>query len=62
MYGWIFRQLPGPLWARILTSVLMIAVVVAVLFQVIFPWLSATMDLANPTIGAASAPHIAEWF
>ncbi|MBG6184961.1 hypothetical protein IWX65_002939 [Arthrobacter sp. CAN_A214] len=61
MYGWIFRQLPGPLWIRILTSVLMIAAVVAVLFQVVFPWFSDTIDLANPTIGAPYVPHIPEW-
>ncbi len=52
MYGWIFRHLPGPLWVRILTSVVMVAAVVAALFQVGFPWLSDVMEINDPTIGA----------
>ena len=24
MYGWIFRHLPGPLWVRIITAILLI--------------------------------------
>lgn len=51
MYGWIFRHLPGPLWIRILTSMLLIAAIVVVLFQVVFPWLSGVIELSNPTIG-----------
>lgn len=52
MYGWIFRHLPGPLWVRILSSVVIVAAVIAALFQVGFPWLSDVMEINDPTIGA----------
>lgn len=38
MYAWIFRHLPGPLWIRVLISVLLIAVVILVLMEYVFPW------------------------
>ena len=38
MYAWIFRHLPGPLWMRLLISVLLIAVVILVLMEYVFPW------------------------
>ena len=37
MYGWIFRHLPGPLWVRIITAILLILLVVYVLMEFIFP-------------------------
>lgn len=40
MYGWIFRRLPGPLWVRILTAVLLAAAAVLALMTYVFPWLS----------------------
>ena len=37
MYAWIFRHLPGPTWVRILIAAVLIAAVVWVLFEVVFP-------------------------
>jgi hypothetical protein len=37
MYAWIFRHLPGPVWARILLALALIIVVVGVLFELVFP-------------------------
>lgn len=37
MYGWIFRHLPGPLWARIITVILLILVIVYILMEFVFP-------------------------
>lgn len=37
MYGWIFRHLPGPLWARILIAIVLIVAVVLLLMQYVFP-------------------------
>ena len=37
MYGWIFRHLPGPLWVRIITAILLILLVVYVLMEFIIP-------------------------
>ncbi|WP_427015905.1 hypothetical protein ACQCSX_14010 [Pseudarthrobacter sp. P1] len=52
MYGWIFRTLPGPLWLRIITSVLLLAAAVLVLMDYVFPWLSQYNPLTDSTIGS----------
>ncbi|HEX2246423.1 MAG TPA: hypothetical protein VHH13_02585 [Arthrobacter sp.] len=51
MYGWIFRHLPGPLWMRIIISILLIAAAVLLLLQFVFPWLSQFNPLTDSTIG-----------
>lgn len=38
MYGWIWRHLPGPTPVRVGVALLLAALVVAVLFTVVFPW------------------------
>lgn len=56
MYGWIFRHLPGPLWLRIVTSVVLVAVVLVLMVQFLFPWMSEYTRFTDSTIGAASQP------
>jgi hypothetical protein len=56
MYAWIFRHLPGPLWARILTSVVLVAAAVVLMVQFLFPWMSEFTSLTDSTIGSASQP------
>lgn len=51
MYGWIFRHLPGPLWVRMIVSILLIAGAVLLLLQFVFPWLSQFNPLTDSTIG-----------
>jgi len=51
MYGWIFRHLPGPLWVRIIVSILLIVGAVLLLLQFVFPWLSQFNPLTDSTIG-----------
>lgn len=53
MYGWIFRHLPGPLWLRIVTAVLLIAAAVAALMLYVFPWFSQFSPFTDSTIGPA---------
>lgn len=50
MYAWIWRRLPGPLWARILTVLLLLAASVAVLFQWVFPWLAPMLPFQQQTV------------
>lgn len=52
MYGWIFRAFPGPLWLRIIFSVMLIAAAVAALMTFVFPWLSQFNPLTDSTIGS----------
>lgn len=51
MYVWLFRQLPGPLWLRILLSALLLAGVLFVLVEVVFPWLADVTNLTDATVG-----------
>lgn len=37
MYAWIFRHLPGPLWVRIILSILLILIVAYILLEYAFP-------------------------
>lgn len=56
MYAWIFRHLPGPLWVRIITSVVLAAGVVLVLMVYVFPWFSEFSflgPLTDSTIGGS---------
>ena len=38
MYGFIWRHLPGPAWLRAIEALILIAGVVYVLMQYVFPW------------------------
>jgi len=51
MYGWIWRHLPGPTWVRVVTTVALAAVVVAVLFSWVFPALAPLMPFNQLTVG-----------
>jgi hypothetical protein len=53
VYAWIFRHLPGPLWLRILTSVVLVAGVLVLLVQFVFPWFSQFTNLNDSTIDSA---------
>ncbi|MFJ5862254.1 hypothetical protein ACIQCM_12595 [Pseudarthrobacter sp. NPDC092439] len=56
MYAWIFRHLPGPLWVRIVTSVVLVAAAVVLMVQFLFPWMSEYTSLTDSTIGSSSQP------
>jgi hypothetical protein len=51
VYLWLFRQLPGPLWLKILLSVVILAGVLVVLDQVVFPWMAEVTHLTDATVG-----------
>lgn len=65
MYPRLWRMLPGPLWVRITTVVLLGAAVLAFLFLVAFPWLETRMVPDVPTLGVrfpasvAAVPNVA---
>jgi hypothetical protein len=52
MYALIFRALPGPLWMRIILSVVLVLAAVAVLMVFVFPWISQFSPLTDSTIGS----------
>lgn len=56
MYAWIFRHLPGPLWLRIVFSLVLVAVALVLMVQFLFPWMSHFTQFTDSTIGAADQP------
>ncbi len=50
MYGALWRVLPGPRWARAAALVLATAIVVLVLFEWVFPWVSSVLPYQEQTV------------
>ena len=50
MYPWIWRHLPKPLALRLTTAFVLVAVVVAVLFTVLFPWAEHALPFLHVTV------------
>ncbi|WP_326689210.1 MULTISPECIES: hypothetical protein [unclassified Streptomyces] len=66
MYGWIWRHLPGNGYVRALISLVLVAGVVFLLFQYVFPWAEpmlpfndVTVDGAAGTVGTTGASGVA---
>ena len=53
MYGWLFRHLPGPLWVRILLTVLLLAAVIVALFGWVFPAIAPYMPFNDGLVGGS---------
>jgi hypothetical protein len=56
MYGWIFRHLPGPLWIRVLTSLVLVVAALFLMVEFLFPWMSQFTQFTDSTIGAPKNP------
>ncbi|HKU10735.1 MAG TPA: hypothetical protein VJQ61_05840 [Sinomonas sp.] len=54
MYRALWRSLPGPVVVRIVILALIIAVLLIVLDQWVFPWMAATFVDDGATVGTAS--------
>ena len=50
MYGWLWRILPGPRWARVGILVALAAVVVTVCFVWVFPAIAPFMPFNDITV------------
>lgn len=50
MYVWIWRRLPGGRPGKLIGSALLILVVVALLFLVVFPWIEPRMPFNDVTV------------
>lgn len=58
MYGWFFRHLPGPVWVRVLTVLVLLAALIVVLFQWGFPAIAPYMPFNDGLVGQ-SGPTLA---
>jgi hypothetical protein len=50
MYAWVWRILPGPLPVRLVVTLALAALVVALLFSFVFPWVESRLPLDDITI------------
>lgn len=50
MYGWIWRHLPGPWPVKMLGACLLVALTVAALWYVVFPWAGPKLPLNDVTV------------
>ncbi|MGY5765467.1 hypothetical protein ACXET9_09710 [Brachybacterium sp. DNPG3] len=55
MYAWMFRHLPGPVWLRVIFTIILLAAVVVVLFQWVFPWIAPYMPFNDGLVGARAS-------
>jgi uncharacterized BrkB/YihY/UPF0761 family membrane protein len=47
----IWRALPGPRWLKTVTLVVALAVIVWLLFQYVFPWITLTFGIQDQSVG-----------
>lgn len=52
MYGWLWRHLPGRSGARTVAVLLLLAAVLVLLFQWVFPAISDSLARNGATVGA----------
>ena len=50
MYGWIWRTLPGGRGSKALGSLLLLSLVVALLFLVVFPFAEPLLPFGDVTV------------
>ena len=51
MYAWIWRRLPGPFVVKLIEALVLIAIILAVLFLVVFPWADPRLPFNDVTTG-----------
>jgi tellurite resistance protein TehA-like permease len=56
MYGWLWRHFPGGLPGKIVCSLAMTAVAVALLFLVVFPRVEPLLPFQDVTVDTAPTP------
>ena len=50
MYGALWNHLPGPAWVRVATLAVIAVVVIAVLFEWVFPWVTSVLPYQEQTV------------
>jgi hypothetical protein len=50
MYGALWRILPGPAWVRIVELLVLLAIVLFVLVEWIFPWFNTFVNVNDVTV------------
>jgi hypothetical protein len=50
MYVWIWRHLPGPIAVRLLQTVVLVAIICAILLFLVFPWIEPKLWFTHVTV------------
>lgn len=50
MYAALWRALPGPVWVRVLTLIVLVAVILWALASVVFPWVADVLLSQDVTV------------
>lgn len=56
MYAWFFHLLPGPTWFRWILVLILLAAVVVVLMEFVYPWIAEFGFFSDSTLDVDSAP------
>ncbi|MBD3689501.1 hypothetical protein H8R18_08200 [Nanchangia anserum] len=51
MIRWLLSRIPAPTWIKVLLCLVVIAAVVLVCFQWVFPWAQDEFHLIDTTVG-----------
>ncbi|MET8152853.1 hypothetical protein ACIBSW_36905 [Actinoplanes sp. NPDC049668] len=54
MYAWIWRKLPFGLWGRLTGSLVLVTIVGALLWYVIFPWATPLLPFDDVQVGTGT--------
>jgi hypothetical protein len=60
VYGWIWRRLPGNVWAKLCGALVLIAATLALLFLVVFPWVEPRLPFNDVTVDSPAATSTSE--
>lgn len=50
MYAWFFHILPGPTWLRWIFVLILVAAIVLVLMEIVYPWVSEFGFFSDATL------------
>jgi hypothetical protein len=51
VYSWLWRVFPGGVLGKLLCSLVLLGVVVALLWYVVFPWADPLLPFGDVTVG-----------
>lgn len=54
MYAWIWRKLPFGLWGRLTSSLVLVTIVGALLWYVVFPWATPLLPFDDVQVGTGT--------
>ncbi len=57
MYAWLWRKLPFGLWGKLSGSIVLVAMVGALLWYVVFPWATPLLPFDDVQVGSTTGQN-----